>query len=190
MNKLSETQPNVYQTYRESIDTEIELINKELLKSRLVIPEGFELYPKLLKEKWAIHFNNLMKYEVYVGHDSFSGGGPKSIYRTKTEGTKFSITAGKIDISSYDYNPSSNEFSVESTLSVYYLIQKHLDKIKKESFKKQDGKPLFYISLDDVQYYLNLTNNTFASEFWIKIVDIIESDRPVLSKVLKGYTFS
>ena len=193
MDKLSEVQPDVYQTYRESTDTDVTMINQEFLKARRVVPNGFELYPELLKEKWEIHFDNLVEHETYVGHSSFHGDprhpGPKSIFRTETEGTQFSITANRINIKSYDYRPSSNEFSVESTLRVYCLILDHMDEIKQESDNQRDEEPLFYIVFDDGQYYLNLAN-PFACALWTDIVAIIEHDYPVLSQVLRGYKLS
>ncbi len=186
MNKLSEVQPSVYQTYQKSIDIGVNLINGELLAARNAVPDGFEIYPlALLRENWEVHFDNLQRYRSLKMTTSLE---PQ--YETVSEGTQFSITANKIRIRSFDYRPSSDEFSVESTMSVYRFILDHLEEIKEESSEQQDGKPLFYVDFDGGQYYFNLANSTFAREFWIKIVDIIESDYPVLSKVLRGYEFS
>lgn len=190
MDKLSEVQPNVYQTYQESIDKDVNMIAEELLEARRVVPDGFELYPPaLLKEKWEIHFDNLGRYKVYIGHNSFSGGLPKSVYRTKTEGTEFSITANKIKIRSYDYTPSSDEFSVESTLRVYCLILSRLDEIKEKSTNNKTPKPLFYVVFGSDTYYLNLTDS-FAHNLWSEIVAVVGNDYPRLSTVLEGYKFS
>ena len=194
MNRLSEVQPKVYQTYRESINKDVYIINKELLEARGTIPDGFELYPELLNEEWEIHFDNLAKYQVYAGHSSFHGDhlrhpGPKSIYKTETEGTAFSITANKIRIRSYDYRPSSDEFSVESTLRAYRLILDNLDAIRKQSTNNKTQSPLFYVVFGSSTYHLNLTDS-FAHNLWNTIIAIIADDYPVLSRVLKGYKFS
>ena len=189
MDILSEVQPDVYQTYKESIDKGVDIINTELLEARRTVPDGFELYPALLKEKWEIRFDNLARYQVPAIAMYMLTSSTRPMYKTKTEGTKFSITANKIRIRSYDYQPSSDEFSVESTLRIYRLILSSLDEIKENSTNnKTQQKPLFCVVFGSSEYYLNLTD-TFAYDLWSKIINIIECDYPGLSKVLKGYTF-
>ena len=187
MNRLSEVQSGVYQTYRESIDTDVNMINKELLEARRVVPSGFELYnPELLKEKWEIHFDNLQIYRIPKPVTVLYVLGPNTPeqYETISEGTQFSITANKIRI-----RRSINEFSDESTLQVYKLILNHLDEIKEKSTSNETQKPLFSVVFGDGRYYLNLAD-LFAHDLWNKIVTIISDDYPRLSGVLKGYEFS
>ncbi|MDE0085305.1 MAG: hypothetical protein OXU23_06305 [Candidatus Poribacteria bacterium] len=189
MNKLSEIQPRTYQTYQESIDTDVNIINKDLWEARRVVPTGFELYPESLKESWEIHFDNLQRYRSPKLVKYVLGLNTRQQYETISEGTQFSITANKIRIKSYDYSPSSSEFSVESTLQVYCLILNHLDEIKEKSTNNETQKPLFYVVLGNGKYYLNLAD-PFAHDLWNKIVPIISNDYPALGRVLEAYKFS
>ena len=44
MNKLSEVQSGVYQTYKDSIDKDVDMINKELLEARRTVPHGNAMF--------------------------------------------------------------------------------------------------------------------------------------------------
>ena len=186
MNKLAEVQPGAYQTYLESIDIDLNMINEELLAARYAVPDGFEAYPLALLEKnWEVHFDNLARYRSPLFTTSLQ---PQ--YETISEGTQFSITVNKINIKkSYDYRPSSNEFSDESTLQVYKLILNHLDEIKEKPTNNETQKPLFYVVFGTCRYYLNL-EDSFAHHLWNEIVTVIGHEYPVLSTVLAGYKFS
>lgn len=190
MDKLSETQLDIYQTYKNSIDTDIVEINKNLIAIRKKIPSGYEQYPEALNTKWIIKFDNLQKYEKYIGHASFHGDinhpGPKSIYKTVSEGTKFEITNRKIVISSYDYSPSSNQFSIGPSLDVYKLIADNQSEIIKSTITDISKKPIFSITIDNKEYYFNISEH-FAQKLFDGVVSIIEEEYPVLAKVLRKY---
>ena len=99
MNKLSEVQPSVYQTYQKSIDTDVNMINGELLAARNAVPDGFETYPlALLRENWEVHFDNLQRYRTPKLVMYVLGQNTRQQYETINEGTQFSITAQKIRI--------------------------------------------------------------------------------------------
>lgn len=189
MNKLSEVQPGVYQTYQESIGKEIGVINEELLATRYAVPDGFQPYsPMLLRENWEIRFDNLESYRSPKLLIFALGANTRQQYETISKGTKFSITANEIRIRSYDYSPSNYGFSDESTLDVYRLILDNLEKIREKSTTRSQQKPLFSIVFGSDQYYLNLADS-FAHDLWKEIVDIIENDYSVLSRVLRRYRF-
>ena len=190
MNKLSEVQPSVYQTYQESIGTDVNTINEELLAARSAVPDGFESYPlALLGENWEIHFDNLQRYRTPKLVMYVLGQNTRQQYETISEGTQFSITANKIRIRSFDYRPSSGEFSAQSTLRLLQLILDNLDKIKENSTNSKTQKPLFFVIFGSCRYYLNF-EDSFARDLWEKIVTVISDDYPALSRVLKGYKFS
>lgn len=190
LNKLTETQIEVYQTYKKSISNGISEINNDLLIKRKQIPLGYELYPIALNTKWKIKFDNLQKYESYVGHASFHGDrthpGPKSIYKTITEGTKFEITFKKISISSYDYSPSSNQFSIKASIEAYKIIEDNRDKIKKIAIPENQNKPIFCITIHEKDFFLNI-RDVSTLEIFKNVINVIKLDYPVLANVLSKY---
>jgi len=189
MDRLSETQSGVYQSYKESIAKPIDAINEELYKARRMIPVGFELYPEAIGYAWSVVFDNMEKYEeidnvVYMMMDCR----PRPLKRkTIKSGTYFCIKANLIKIKSYDYQPSSDKFSVKSTMCVHSLISNNKDQIKGLSISSKTQKPLFCIQVDGGEYYLDLTDTTFVRNLWSELLAIINNEYPVLGKVLKGY---
>lgn len=192
MNKLSKAQTDVYQSYKNAIESPVEKINQELLKARRSVPDGFETYPKAVDSRWEIVFNNLQKYRepdmrIYFMEARLFGYPPTPpAGKLITTGTEFRITANKIKIRSYDYSPSSDELPAESTCELYNLIFKHEAAIEQKTISKKTGIPFFSISFGDKEYHLDL-KDFFVVGLWKQIVAIIDKTYPVLGKVLRGY---
>lgn len=189
MEKLSEKQSGVYQTYKQSIEKDITELNHELLKARKDIPNGLEVYFQAKERNWEIKFDYLLKYQQYVGHNSFpsSGYGPVSIHETKQEGTSFSIKTNLIFVKSYDYSPPNTTLSKNLTVKFYNIICKNELLIKNNSkINIETEKPIFCFTIDNIEYYLDFTEK-IALDIWKEIILILNEEYPVLYKLLTRY---
>lgn len=186
MDKLTDTQSAIYQTYRNSIEFPIEKINNELAEARRTVPNGFEVYPSAVSEQWEITFNNLQKYrEPFYGYwDPPTAPPPPG--KLVTSGTELRISANTIKIRSYDYSPSSDVLPKESTCVLYKILSEKEIDIKEKASSKQSDIPFFSISFHGAKHHLNL-KDPFVVALYNQVVDVISSTYPTLGKVMRGY---